>query len=105
MSILVNYTAAIELSTKTFAADARIVGRFFNSHVGHEQGEETKTAPVKSFKVIDNKVYAETACAVFHIRGMNSVSLANFNTLNLPVYIKKADPEFDEMVRSVRAES
>ncbi|CAL9971229.1 hypothetical protein VPHD480_0155 [Vibrio phage D480] len=101
MKTLVNYTAAIELTTKTFAENGRLKGRFYASRVGHEAGVEDKTAPVKSFKVIDNKVYAETASSVFHVRNLNGTSLAEFNTLNLPVYVKKADPVMDELINTI----
>lgn len=85
----VNFTAAIELTSKSLVETNRIEGRFYNSTVGHEQGEEAKTAPVEGFKVIDNKVYAETRNAVYHIRNLSAVALSDFNTIGAPVYIKK----------------
>ncbi|AGB06795.1 hypothetical protein [Vibrio phage VH7D] len=96
----VNFTAAIELTSKEFVETNRIKGRFFNSMVGHEQGEHALTAPIESFKVIDNKVYAETRNAVYHIRNLSAVALADFNTINAPVYVKKADAKFDELVKA-----
>lgn len=105
MKTLVNYTAAIELTTKVIPDNARIEGRFYATRLSHEAGEVDKTAPVKSFKVIDNKVYAETASSVFHIRNLNGTSLAAYNTLNLPVYVKRPDPVMDELINSISREN
>ncbi|AAQ64189.1 hypothetical protein KVP40.0118 [Vibrio phage KVP40] len=100
MTTIVNFTAAIELTTKALVETNRIEGRFYNSRIGHEQGEQAKTDAVRAFKVIDNKVYAETRNCVFHLRNLSALALADFNTINAPVYMKKADAEFDEMVKS-----
>lgn len=100
MTVQVNYTAEIELTSKSLVETNRIKGRFFNSLVGHEQGEEAFTAPIQAFKVINNQVFVETQSNVFRIRNLSTVALSNFNTINAPVYIKKNDPQFDEMVHA-----
>ncbi len=100
MTTIVNFTAAIELTTKALVETNRIEGRFYNSTIGHEQGEQSKTAAIEAFKVIDGKVYAETRNCVFHLRNLSSLALADFNTINAPVYLKQADAKFDEMVKA-----
>ncbi|AUR85867.1 hypothetical protein NVP1081O_132 [Vibrio phage 1.081.O._10N.286.52.C2] len=97
---IVNVTAAIELTSKFLVKDGRIEGRFYNSRLGHENGEVGLTQPIQSYKVVDSKVYAETTCCVFHLRNLSANQLNEFNSNNVFVHVKKKDPKGDELIRS-----